>query len=77
MSLAAAKEISMNAAAAAVVSELDDIFTLEEGFSQQTACFHFTPGWLWQEFSKKFGSVHLNLTEDVSPRTLSVLSLRN
>lgn len=30
MSLAAVKEISMNAAVAAVLSEADDIFTLEE-----------------------------------------------
>lgn len=51
--MAAAKEISKDAATAAVLSELGNIFLLKgelkngtEGFSLRTACFLFTPDWL-------------------------------
>lgn len=55
--MAPAKELSMNAATAAALSELGGILTAKEeqqknsaeGFSQWTALFHFTPDCLWQE----------------------------
>lgn len=50
--MAAAKEISVDAA---VLSQLDGIFTIKEeqkkgteAVSQGTTCFHFTDNWLWQ-----------------------------
>lgn len=51
-SLAAAKEISMGAAAAAVLSQLDACFKLNstEDFSQWERCFGVTADRLWQEF---------------------------
>lgn len=43
----AAEEISMDTGVAAVLSELDDIFTL----NVNKRCFVFTLDLLWQEFS--------------------------
>lgn len=51
-----AKEISVDVAVVAVLSEPDNIFKLYvylnsvEGFSQYTTFFHFTPDSLWKEF---------------------------
>lgn len=51
--MAAANEISEDAAMAVVLSKLNGILTKHqnntEGFSQWTTLCHLTPDWLWQE----------------------------
>lgn len=58
-SLAPAEDVSVDVAVAAVLSELDDIFTFNEeqrsalkAFLGLTAYFRFTPNRLWQKFSR-------------------------
>lgn len=57
MSLAAAREVSVDAAVAVILSELDGIFTLKEengseSFSWFKRCFRFSPDCRWREFSE-------------------------
>lgn len=49
---AAAEEISLDASVAAVLSELDDIFTLKDGTEGFSCLTHDAPDRLWQGFSK-------------------------
>lgn len=49
--MAAAGEMSVDAAIAAVLSDLDAIFTLKLEHRTALNAFFSTPDWLWQEFS--------------------------
>lgn len=55
----AAKEVSIEAATATVLSDLQGIFTLKEEFPQLTTMFHITAGCLWYQFSQ-ITAVHSN-----------------
>lgn len=57
--LADAKEISTDAAVAAVLSELDGISTIKEehrmilmAFFKWTQCFLLPPDWIWREYGE-------------------------
>lgn len=55
----AAKEVSMDAATATVLSDLQGIFTLKWAFPQLTTLFHITADCLWYQFSQTT-AVHSN-----------------